>query len=203
MSIIQSISGIVLHLKSKAGVSLVVLSAGLLLLFLTVPLGVVLVNTIESGMIEQFRQPTVTQALQLSLLTSATSTLLTIVFGGPLAFLLARRRLPAHGLIETLLDLPIVLPPAVAGLALLMTFGRRGLLGPALEPLGISLPFTSIAVVLAQTFVAAPFFIRSAQTGFASVPHQVEEGARDLGANDWRVFRYVTLPLAGPAPLFP
>jgi molybdate transport system permease protein len=101
--------------------------------------------------------------------------------------------------IETVLDLPIVLPPAVAGLALLMTFGRRGVFGPALTQLGINLPFTTIAVVMAQVFVAAPFFIRSAQTGFASIPREIEEGASDLGADAWHVFRHVTFPLAGPA----
>jgi molybdate transport system permease protein len=178
---------------------LVYLLAGGLLLFLTVPLLVVLMQAAENGLIEQISQPTVSQALRLSLITSAASTLLTIIFGGPLAFLLARRRIRARRVIETLLDLPIVLPPAVAGLALLMTFGRRGLFGPALDSIGLSLPFTSIAVVMAQTFVAAPFFIRSAQTGFASVPHEIEEGALDLGANEWQVFRRITLPLAGPS----
>jgi molybdate transport system permease protein len=108
-------------------------------------------------------------------------------------------RARGRALIETLLDVPIVLPPAVAGLALLMTFGRRGVLGSVPSQLGVSLPFTTTEVVMAQTFVAAPFFIRSAQTGFASVSHAIEEGASDLGANPWRVFRHVTFPLAGPA----
>jgi molybdate transport system permease protein len=106
---------------------------------------------------------------------------------------------PARSVIETLLDLPIVLPPAVAGLALLLTFGRRGFFGPLLETLGISIPFTTVAVIMAETFVAAPFFIRSAQTGFANVGHHLEESASDLGAGSWQVFRRVTLPLAGTA----
>jgi molybdate transport system permease protein len=97
------------------------------------------------------------------------------------------------------LDLPIVLPPAVAGLALLLTFGRRGLFGQLLETLGLSIPFTTVAVIMAETFVAAPFYIRSAQTGFTNVAHHLAESASDLGAGNWQVFRRVTLPLAGTA----
>jgi molybdate transport system permease protein len=173
-------------------------ASGVLLLFLTLPLLVVLVRALEADLWQQLTRPTVAQALRLSLITSTLSTLITIVFGTPLAYSLARRKVRFRTAIETLLDLPIVLPPAVAGLALLMTFGRRGLFGPLLGALGISLPFTTAAVVLAQTFVAAPFFIRSAQVGFAGVPPHLEESASDLGANNWRVFRRVTLPLAGP-----
>jgi molybdate transport system permease protein len=178
---------------------LVWLFAAVLTLFLAIPLIVVLLKALELTMIDQFAQPTVSQALQLSLLTSLFSTLITIVFGTPLAYILARRRVRGRRVIETVLDLPIVLPPAVAGLALLMTFGRRGFFGPALDSIGLSLPFTSIAVILAQTFVSAPFYIRSAQTGFASVPREFEESASDLGANSWQVFRRVTLPIAGPS----
>lgn len=173
------------------------LAGGVFVLYLIVPLLVILGRALETGLLDQFAQPTVAQAVQLSLLTTPISTLITIGLGTPLAFSLARRTVPGRSIIETLLDLPIVLPPAVAGLALLMTFGRRGLFGPLLEQLGLSLPFTTIAVVMAQTFVSAPFYIRSAQTGFANVPHQLEESASDLGANGWQVFRRVTLPLAG------
>src|SRR5512141_2005542 len=152
----------------------ILILAAVFVLFLSIPLIVVLLRALEVAMIDQFTQPTVSQAVQLRLITSFASTLITIVFGMPLAYILARRRLRGQRVIETLLDLPIVLPPAVAGLALLMTFGRRGLFGSALDSIGLSLPFTSIAVVMAQTFVAAPFFIRSAQTGFASVPREYE-----------------------------
>jgi molybdate transport system permease protein len=174
-------------------------AGGLLLLYLALPLIVVLVRAVDAGLIEQLAQPTVTQALRLSLITTPISTLITIGLGTPLAYRLARSRVRGRSIIETLLDIPIVLPPAVAGLALLMTFGRRGLLGPVLDQLDISLPFTTAAVVMAQTFVAAPFYIRSAQTGFANVSHQLEESASDLGADHWQVFRRITLPLAGPA----
>ncbi len=178
---------------------LVYLAGGLLLSYLAIPLFVIIVRAIDEGMIAQFTHPTVAQAVRLSLLTTPFSTLITIVFGAPLAFYLARHRVRGRSIIETLLDLPIVLPPAVAGIALLMTFGRRGLFGPLLEQFNISLPFTTMAVVMAQTFVAAPFFIRAAQTGFAGVPQHLEESASDLGANPWQVFRHVTLPLAGPS----
>ncbi len=178
---------------------MIVIASSVLLLFLVIPLLVLLVRAIEADLLQQLTQPTVAQALRLSLLTSTASTLITITLGTPLAYSLARRRVPARTAIETLLDLPIVLPPAVAGLALLLTFGRRGFFGPLLDTLGINLPFTTAAVIMAGTFVAAPFFIRSAQTGFASVPHQLEESASDLGASHWRVFQRVTLPLAGTA----
>ena len=116
---------------------------------------------------------------------------LTLIFGMPLALVLARRRFRGrHRCIDTLVDLPIVLPPAVAGLALLLTFGRRGNAGPALcHALGVQLPFTTAAVVIASFFVAAPFFVRSAKSGFLSVPREYEEAARVEGATEWQVFR--------------
>jgi molybdate transport system permease protein len=95
-----------------------------------------------------------------------------------------------------LVELPVVLPPAVAGLALLLAFGRRGFFGPALSMIAVSLPFTTAAVVMAQAFVSAPFFIRAAQVGFADVPKEIEDAARVDGAGGWRLFRLITLPLA-------
>ncbi len=178
---------------------LAIIASSILLLYLIVPLIVILLRAIEAELWQQLAQPTVAQALRLSLFTSVASTAITVALGTPLAYFLARRKVPSRAAIETLLDLPIVLPPAVAGLALLLTFGRRGLFGPLLDTLGINLPFTTIAVIMAETFVAAPFYIRSAQTGFASVSHQIEESASDLGASNWQVFRRVTLPLAGSA----
>jgi molybdate transport system permease protein len=181
------------------GKALTIVASGAMLLYLTIPLAVVIIRAIDAGLVEQLSQPTVAQAIRLSLMTTAISVLLMTALGTPLAYWLARGQVPARPVIETLLDLPIVLPPAVAGIALLMTFGRRGVFGAALAQLGINLPFTTIAVVMAQVFVAAPFFVRSAQTGFASIPREIEEGASDLGADLWRVYRHVTFPLAGPA----
>jgi molybdate transport system permease protein len=138
-------------------------------------------------------------ALALSLETTAVSLALTVTLGLPLAFVLARRPFRGSTIVETMIDLPIVLPPSVAGLALLLLLGRRGLLGGSLDALGISLPFTTIAVVIAQTFVSAPFFIRSARTGIAAVDRNVERAARADGATEWQLFRLITVPLAGAA----
>jgi molybdate transport system permease protein len=140
--------------------------------------------------------PVVIDALRLSLLTTFATTLLSVLVGTPTAYLLARYRFRGQALLETLIDLPMVLPPAVAGLALLMAFGRRGLLGGVLSALGISLPFTTTAVVMAQTFVAAPFFIRGARVGFSGVDQRLEQMAATLGSSRLRVFWRVTLPLA-------
>jgi molybdate transport system permease protein len=183
----------------RVGKALIYLASGTLLMFLAVPLIVLLLRALEADLLQQLSQPMVAQALRLSLWTSGVSTLITISCGTPLAYLLARKKVVARPVIETLLDLPIILPPAVAGLALSLTFGRRGLFGPTLSVLGINLPFTTAAVILAETFVAAPFYIRSAQTGFAGIALHLEESASDLGGNNWQVFRRITLPLAGPA----
>jgi len=139
------------------------------------------------------------QAVGLSLLTTFITTLLALLFGTPLAYLLARRRFCGHTLVDTLLDLPMVLPPAVAGIALLMAFGRRGLLGPYLTYAGLEIAFSQAAVVMAQLFVAAPFYVKSATMGFAQVNREIEQAAALDGATPWRIFRLITLPLAGPA----
>ncbi len=141
----------------------------------------------------------VADALLLSLVTTAVSLVLMVVFGTPLALVLARRRFRGQVLLETVIDLPIVLPPSVAGLALLLVFGRHGLLGQPLELIGITIPFTTVAVVIAQTFVAAPFYIRSARTGFASVDHDLEDAARVDGASERQLFAWITVPLASSA----
>ncbi len=141
----------------------------------------------------------VADALLLSLVTTSVSVVLMALLGTPLALLLARRRFRGAALLETAIDLPIVLPPSVAGLALLLLLGRSGLLGPPLRALGIELPFTTAAVVVAQWFVAAPFFIRSARTGFAGVDHDLEDAARVDGASERQLFTHVTVPLAGTA----
>jgi molybdate transport system permease protein len=124
--------------------------------------------------------------------------LIVVRLGTPLAYLLARRSFPGRTVLDTLVDLPIVLPPAVAGLALLMAFGRRGILGGTLAAWGITIPFTTTAVVIAQIFVAVPFYVRAARSGFQRVEPELEEAAADLGAGPTRVFWTTTLPLARP-----
>jgi molybdate transport system permease protein len=163
--------------------------------FLVIPLVALLWGMLPELSPSTF-SPVVVDALRLSFLTTFATTLLSVAAGTPTAYLLARYRFRGRALLETLIDLPMVLPPAVAGLALLMAFGRRGLLGGLLSSLGISLPFTTVAVVMAQTFVAAPFFIRGARIGFSGVDRRLEQMAATLGSSRWRVFWRVTLPLA-------
>jgi molybdate transport system permease protein len=139
------------------------------------------------------------KALRLSLVTSTLTTLGAVLFGTPLAYILARWQFRFKSWLELMIDLPIVLPPSVAGLSLLIAFGRRGLFGSALNLLGISLPFTTTAVVLAQTFVAAPLYVRSARIGFTEIDRQLEEAAEVEGANQWQLFYEVMFPLAGRA----
>ncbi len=168
--------------------------------FLALPLIAIFLRILpREGIWATLQQPLVTQALQLSLTTSLSSLGLTILFGTPVAYWLARRRFRGIGLLDTLVDMPTVLPPTVAGVALLMTFGRQGLLGQWLYTLGLQISFTSVAVVLAQCFVCAPFYIRSAQAGFQSVDQELERVAYTLGYSPLRTFLRVTVPLALPA----
>jgi len=171
-----------------------------LILFLAVPVvGLVARALFGGGLLAALASPVVIDALRLSLVTTAISLGLTLAFGTPLAFVLARRSFRGSSLVETAIDLPIVLPPSVAGLALLFVFGRQSLLGGALDLAGISIPFTALAVILAQTFVAAPFFVRSARAGIAGVDRDIEDAARVDGASERDVFRWVTVSLAGSA----
>ena len=170
-----------------------------LLLFLLLPLLALLLRAPSAALWRNFTHPTVTQAILLSLQTSIAATALTVLLGTPLAYVLARRPLPFSRAVDVLIDLPIVLPPAVAGVALLLAFGRQGLLGPLLAPLGIQLVFTPLAVIIAQTFVASPFYLRAAVLGFAAVDPELEQAAALDGAGEWRLFTDVMLPMARTA----
>jgi molybdate transport system permease protein len=174
--------------------------AGLFALFLALPILTLVLRAVLNGSLAlAIASPVVAEALLLSLLTTAISLVITVTLGMPLAIVLARRRFRGKGWLEAIVDLPIVLPPSVAGLALLLVFGRTGLLSAPFEVLGISIPFTTIAVILAQTFVSAPFFIRSARTGIAGVDRDLEDAARVDGASERQLFRSVTVPLASAA----
>jgi molybdate transport system permease protein len=151
---------------------------------------------LDGALVTSLGARAVIDALVLSLVSTTISLVATVLLGTPLALLLARRRFRGSTIVETLVDLPIVLPPSVAGLALLLLLGRRGLLGEPLSVLGIEIPFTLIAVIIAQTFVSAPFYIRSARTGIAAVDHDLEDAARVDGASERQLLRRITLPLA-------
>lgn len=145
-------------------------------------------------------QPATLDALRLSLIASLSSTAIATVVGVPMAWLYARVDFPGRSVLRALTTLPMVLPPVVGGIALLLAFGRRGLLGSWLDStFGITLPFTTIAVVLAETFVAMPFLILTVEAGLRSMDRRYEEAARSLGAGGWRVFTRVTVPLIAPS----
>jgi molybdate transport system permease protein len=157
-------------------------------------------RAVDSGELrDNITSSLVVDAMRLSAFTSTAALILALVFGTPVAYLLARRSFPGKAVVDLLVDLPIVLPPTVAGVALLVAFGRRGVLGQHLDGLGIELAFTTTAVVLAQVFVSAPFYIRAAKAGFESVSSEYEGVAATLGASPLRIFWRVTLPLAWPS----
>ena len=186
--------------RSPWGERSVAAIGALLAIFLGLPVVALVARALLDGSLATtLTSRIVLDALVLSLVTTAASLVITVAFGLPLAFVLARRSFRGKGWLEAVIDLPIVLPPSVAGLALLIVLGRRGFLGGPLEFLGIAIPFTTIAVVLAQTFVSAPFFIRSARTGIASVDRDLEDAARVDGASERQLFRRITVPLASAA----
>jgi molybdate transport system permease protein len=144
--------------------------------------------------------PEVRTALRLSLVTSLAATVLSVALGIPLAWVLARVSFPGRRFLRALTTLPMVLPPVVGGVALLLAFGRRGLLGQWLYRwFDLRLPFTTPGAVLAEAFVAMPFLVLTAEAAFRSLDRRYEDAAQTLGASRWTVFRRITVPLAGPA----
>ncbi len=172
------------------------------LALLVLPLVALLVRASGLGTDKFMRyaqDPFFLDALRLTLATSLITVGLALVLGTPVAWMLARWNFPGRRLLEVAVGLPVVLPPIVAGVALLMLFGRMGLLGRYLDAFGIQIPFTMAAVVLAQLFTATPFYIRTAVEGFASISPALEEAAQVDGCSPSQAFRLVTLPLALPA----
>lgn len=167
-----------------------------LLLFIAIPLISLLARTSPTDFFNNLNQSQVIQAVSLSLGSSVITTLVTLVAGTPVAYLLSRQDFKFYRVIDTMIDLPTVLPPSVAGVALLLAFGRKGLFGPVLASLGINIPFTIVAVVLAQTFIAAPLYIKAAAIGFSAIDPELRQAASLDGANRWQIFRYVVLPLS-------
>jgi molybdate transport system permease protein len=182
-----------------AAPSATVVLAVLLGLFLGLPVALLVARAVVGGSLAAaIGSGPVVDALVLSGVTTAISLVLTIAVATPLAHLLARRRFRGASILEAIVDLPIVLPPSVAGLALLHALGRNGIIGQPLAALGFTLPFTTVAVVIAQMFVSAPFFIRAARSGFQGVDREIEDAARVDGASERQVAWRITVPLAAP-----
>lgn len=169
-------------------------------LFLLVPLAGLLVRAPWLGLPRILADSQVLDALRLSLLCASAATALSLVFGVPLAWVLARSQVRGISVLRALVTLPLVLPPVVGGVALLLAFGRQGILGRLLDEwTGITLPFTTPGVVIAETFVAMPFLIITVEGAFRAADRGFEEAAATLGASRLTVFRTVTIPLIGPS----
>ena len=182
-------------LASGVAVAALALLAG----FISLPIISLVVWTVNEDSWRAMASPEARDALLLSIRTTAISMLIIILVGTPAAYVLARADFPGKRALDSLIDVPAVLPPSAAGIALLLAFGRFGLLGEYLDAFGIQLSFTTAAVVVAEIFVAAHFYVRQAVVGFSQVRREVEEAARVDGANRFSVFTRVTVPLAFPA----
>jgi molybdate transport system permease protein len=179
---------------------LVLLPAGALLLLLVLPVAALLWRAaLEGALLTAATNRAVLDALLLSVVTTSITLLVAVGLGTPLAWLLARRPVRGRRILETLIELPIVLPPSVAGLALLLLLGRQGLLGGVLRVAGIEIAFSTAAVVIAQLFVAAPLYVRTARSAFGRIDVDLEDAARADGAGEWAVFRLITAPIAAGA----
>lgn len=185
----------------RAALTTVLVLAGLFALFFILPFAGLIQRAFEDGDTwDTATSGVVRDALWLSLWTSAVTLVLAVVLGTPVAYLLSRSSFRGKAIVDALVDLPIVLPPTVAGVALLTAFGRRGLLGEPLEEwTGLTIGFTTTAVIMAQLLVAAPFYVRSAKSGFDEVDPQFERVAFTLGASRTRSFFRVVVPQAAPA----
>ena len=173
--------------------------AGIGLAFLVLPLAGLLIRAPWSTMVERLTKPGVLTALRLSLETATIATIACIIFGVPLAWLLARVDFPGRRVVRALVTVPLVLPPVVGGVALLLVFGRRGIVGSWLySTFGISFPFTTTGVVIAEAFVAMPFLVIAVEGALRGADTRYEEAAATLGARRWTTFRRVTLPLVAP-----
>jgi len=183
------------RLASGLAVSALALLAG----FISLPLLSLVIWTVNEGSWRAMASPVALDALLLSARTTAVTMAIILVVGTPAAFVLARAEFPGKRLVNTLVDIPAVLPPSAAGIALLLAFGRMGLIGEHLRVLGIELSFTTAAVVLAELFVATHFYVRQAAVGFERVDRNVEEAALVDGAGRVGMFSKITIPLAFPA----
>jgi molybdate transport system permease protein len=178
---------------------LAVAALGLVAGFISIPIVSLLIWTVDSGAWAAMRSPVALEALSLSIKTTAVTMCITILVGTPAAFVLARFEFPGKKFVDSLVDVPAVLPPAAAGVALLLAFGRFGLIGRYLEIFGITMSFTTVAVIMAELFVASHFYVRQAAIGFGGVDRDVEAAALVDGARRSTAFIRITVPLAFPA----
>ncbi|HEV7713547.1 MAG TPA: ABC transporter permease [Asanoa sp.] len=186
-------------MRSRRAPLALLLPALLGLLFLVLPLVGLLYRAPWTTLPERLTEPGILNALKLSLLTATLATAGCLVLGVPLAWLLARVKFPGRRVVRALVTVPLVLPPVVGGVALLLVFGRRGLIGEWLDStFGITLPFTTAGVVLAEAFVAMPFLIIAVEGALRGADARYEEAAATLGAGRWTTFTRVTLPLVAP-----
>jgi molybdate transport system permease protein len=183
-------------MRRRLGFGLFVAVAVVALVFLALPIVAIFVHTTPGKVLDQLSNPVVKDALVVSLKTSVIAQAAILLFGTPTAYLLATRRFPGHSLAVTLVELPLVLPPAVAGVGLLVALGHFGLLGSSLSALGITLPFTQSAVTVAVAYVASPLYIRQAIATFEATDPHLTAASRTLGAGPVRTFFRVVLPLA-------
>jgi molybdate transport system permease protein len=174
------------------------LATAIMLAFVLLPVAAIFSRAPLGTMAAQLHSRVALDALRVSLRTSVVAVALIVAVGTPAAYVLATRRFAGRSAVLTVLELPLVLPPAVAGIALFAAFGRFGVLGGALRAFGVELPFTQVAVVMALAFVAAPFYVRQAVAAFASVDASVLAAARTLGAGPGETFLRVAVPVAGP-----
>lgn len=180
----------------SAFAALLALTTAIALAFLVLPVAAIFLRVPPGDLIGALGQDVTRDALLVSLETSAIAHAAVLLIGTPAAYLLARRRFRGRGVVLSLIELPLVLPPAVAGIALFAAFGRAGVLGGELDALGVQIPFTKAAVVLAVAFVESPFYVRGAIAAFEAVDASLLDAARTLGAAPGRVFARVALPLA-------
>lgn len=186
------------HARTRIPAALL-LPAAIGLAFLVLPLAGLLIRAPWSTLPSRLAEPAVAQALRLSLICASSATVACVVFGVPLAWLLARVDFPGRKLVRALVTVPLVLPPVVGGVALLLVFGRRGLVGQWLyEWFGVTIPFSTAGVVLAEAFVAMPFLVIAVEGALRGADTRYEEAAATLGAGRWTTFRRVTLPLVAP-----
>jgi molybdate transport system permease protein len=188
-----------LRLGDTLASGLAVAALALLAGFISLPFLSLLLWTASENSWRAMASPVALDALLLSIKTTSISMAIILTVGTPAAYVLARAEFPGKKIVETLVDIPAVLPPSAAGIALLLTFGRFGLVGEHLEVFGVTVTFTTAAVVIAEVFVAGHFYVRQAAVGFAGVRRDVEEAALVDGAGRFSTFTRVTVPLAFPA----